>query len=182
MNRDLTRWTMGYPIQFNTGNLIKLSIKNLRLKNKKISPRQIGPFRITERIGAQAYRLALPAKYERLHNVFPIQLLEKYHPRDDGTIATMPMPDLEDPENEWEVEEIRATANLVDHRDGERRKHHLVKWTGWPAEYDSQEPVDYLANAPKIVQKFEYEHKKRKGSGDSEDKATYDKLDAQPTP
>jgi hypothetical protein len=48
------------PKQFNKGQLVKLSTKNLRLKHQKLAPRWIGPFRILERIGAQAYRLALP--------------------------------------------------------------------------------------------------------------------------
>jgi hypothetical protein len=73
-------------------NLITLC-ESAKLKNKKPAPRWIGPFRITEVIGNQAYRLALPAQYSRLHDVFPIQLLEKYHARDD---TLMPMPELED--------------------------------------------------------------------------------------
>jgi transposase InsO family protein len=60
------------PKLFKRGNLVKLSTRNLRLKDKKLQPRWIGPLRVLERIGAQAYRLALPEKYNRLHDVFPI--------------------------------------------------------------------------------------------------------------
>jgi transposase InsO family protein len=60
------------PKLFKRGALVKLSTRNLRLKNKKLQHRWIGPFRVLERIGSQAYRLALPEKYSRLHNVFPI--------------------------------------------------------------------------------------------------------------
>ena len=49
-----------------------------------------------ERIGGQAYRLALPDKYVRLHPVFPVQLLEDYRRRYDDDAELMTMPDLED--------------------------------------------------------------------------------------
>ena len=65
---------------------------------------------MTERIGGQAYRLALPEQYRRLHDVFPIQLIESYEARDGGDF--MPMPALEDPQEEWEVEEIKNSARL----------------------------------------------------------------------
>ena len=51
------------PMEFKRGQLVKLSTRNLKLKNKKLAPRWIGPFRITEVIGSQAYRLALPDQY-----------------------------------------------------------------------------------------------------------------------
>jgi hypothetical protein len=60
------------PRQFKQGDLVKLSTKNLRLKHKKLQPKWVGLFRILKRIGSQAYRLALPEKYNRLHDVFPI--------------------------------------------------------------------------------------------------------------
>ena len=83
------------PMQFKRGELVKLSTANLKLKdNSKLRPRWVGPFRVMERISGQTYRLALPDEYSRLHNVFPIQLLEKYRPRDDGNL--LPMPELDD--------------------------------------------------------------------------------------
>jgi hypothetical protein len=52
------------PKLFKRKDLVKLSTKHLRLKDKKLQPRWIGPFRVLERVGTQAYRLALPAKYD----------------------------------------------------------------------------------------------------------------------
>jgi hypothetical protein len=85
------------PKLFKRRDLVKLSTRNLRLKDKKLQPRWIGPLRILERIGSQAYRLALPAKYNRLHNVFPIQAIEEYKPREGGQ-PLLPMPELEEEE------------------------------------------------------------------------------------
>jgi hypothetical protein len=144
--------------QFQVGEFVKLSTKNLNLKYRKLSPRWIGPFRILERIGNQVYRLVLPDKYAQLHPVFPVQLLETYHHRQDD-VELMTMPDLEDSQDEWEVEEIR---------DKQRIKgviHYLVKWAGWLSEYNSYELAGHLINAPKLVADFERRHKrKRKGN------------------
>ena len=51
------------PKQFKVGDFIKLSTKNLKFKHRKLAPRWVGPFQVLERIGGQAYRVALPAKY-----------------------------------------------------------------------------------------------------------------------
>ena len=110
------------PKTFKRGAFVKLSTKNLKLKNKKLQPRFIGPFRIIEVIGSQAYRLALPEQYERLHDVFPIQLLEEYHARDEQ--ETLPLPELEDDLDKYEVEEIREKRTI------KRKLHYLIKWTG----------------------------------------------------
>src|SRR6266567_2619760 len=106
---------------FKRGNLVKLLTKNLRLKNKKLQPRWIGPLRVLQRIGTQAYRLALPEKYSRLHDVFPIQFIEEYRPRKDE--PPLPIPDLED-EDEWEIEEIKDKGVI------KGQVHYLVKWEG----------------------------------------------------
>ncbi|KAI5339250.1 hypothetical protein L3X38_018522 [Prunus dulcis] len=47
-------------------------------KRGKLSPRYIGPYEITERIGSVAYRLALPAELSRVHDVFHVSMLRKY--------------------------------------------------------------------------------------------------------
>ena len=54
-----------------------LSTKNLRLDvpKKKIAAKFIGPFRVLDAIGKQAYRLALPTLYY-IYNVFYMLLLE----------------------------------------------------------------------------------------------------------
>eukprot|EP00253_Pinus_taeda_P020588 PITA_20588 len=44
----------------------------------KLSPRFIGPFKVVERVGPVAYRLALPAHLHRIHNVFHVSVLRHY--------------------------------------------------------------------------------------------------------
>ena len=84
--------------QFKIRNLIKLFIKNLRLKYQKLSSCWIESFRVLECIDEQIYRLILFNKYVCLHSVFSIQLLEDYcHHHDDAELMTMS--DLKDLQN-----------------------------------------------------------------------------------
>ncbi|KAG8503507.1 hypothetical protein CXB51_001514 [Gossypium anomalum] len=70
-------------IEFQVGDKVFLKAspwkKILRFSRKgKLSPRFIGPYEITERIGPVAYRLALPVELERIHNVFHVSMLRRY--------------------------------------------------------------------------------------------------------
>ena len=47
----------------------------MKVLKKKIAAKYIGPFRITDAVGKQAYRLALPSSY-KIYNVFYVSLLE----------------------------------------------------------------------------------------------------------
>ena len=47
-------------------------------KKGKLSPRYIGPYQITERIGEVAYRLELPPELSRVHDVFHVSMLCHY--------------------------------------------------------------------------------------------------------
>ena len=147
------------PMQFKVGDFVKLSTKNLKIKNRKLAPRWIGPFRVLERIGNQAYRLALPNSYSRLHDVFPVQLLERYRRRKDDD-SLMTMPELEDPQDEWEVEEVLDKQKVKD------TIHYLVKWTGWPSEYNSYEPANHLENAPQAITAYENKLKRKRSKND----------------
>jgi hypothetical protein len=140
------------PRLFSRGNLVKLSTRNLRLKDKKLQPRWIGPFRILKRIGPQAYKLALPEKYARLHDVFPIQFIEEYKPREDQ--PPLPLPDLED-EEEFEIEEVKDKAII------QGQTHYLVKWEGWPTEYNQWISEENMEHATKAIQQYEKNQDKR---------------------
>jgi len=48
------------------------------LKSRKLTPRFIGPYQITRRIGLVAYEIALPPHLANLHNVFDVSQLRKY--------------------------------------------------------------------------------------------------------
>ena len=57
-------------------------------KKGKLSPRFIGLYEVLERIGPVAYRLALPPKLAKLHDVFHVSMLQKYR-SDESHILTI---------------------------------------------------------------------------------------------
>ena len=48
-------------------------------KKGKLSPRFISPYEVLERIGPVSYRLAFPPDLAKLHDVFHVSMLRKYH-------------------------------------------------------------------------------------------------------
>lgn len=143
-------------MQFKCGDLVALSTKNLRLKtaSRKLSPRFIGPFKVIQVVGTQAYRLRLPEQYDRLHDVFPVSLLEPWHQR-DGAGDQPIMPSLEDEDEEWEIEEIRDEEVFED------EAYFLVKWKGWPSEFNQWIAEPDMGNAQTAIRKFRAAQKKR---------------------
>lgn len=140
------------PMSFNVGQWVLLRSRNLRLKGSpKLWPRYIGPFRVLQRIGSRAYRLGLPEKYSRVHNVFNVESIEPWVARqgEDPASIRQECPDLEGEQEEWEIEDIR------DKREDAGVTYYLVKWANWPAEYSSWEPEDNLENARRAVAAFE---------------------------
>lgn len=146
------------PMTLKRGDLVLLSAKNIRLKDakRKLNPRFIGPFRILNAVGKQAYRLALPDKYSRLHNVFHVSLLEPWNRREDAPDEDMPMPDLEDDDDEFEVEEVR------DHRKTREGDEYLVKWKGWPSEYNQWVASEDMEGAQRAIRAFHRSKTSRK--------------------
>ena len=71
------------PLEFEVGDHVFLKVMPKRGvvmfgKRGKLSPRFIGPFKILERIGTVAYRLALPPNMSGVHEVFHVSMLRKY--------------------------------------------------------------------------------------------------------
>ena len=145
------------PKRYCRGDLVMLSAQNLSLKlpSRKLAPRFIGPFKVLDRIGTQAYRLALPEKYD-IHNVFHVSLLEPFTARPGEEMPEMTMPDLEADQEQWAVEEIRGDKI----KDG--TQFYFVKWEGWPAEYNQWVPEEDLS-ADRLLQA--YLKKKAKSAG-----------------
>ena len=71
------------PLEYEAGDHVFLKISRMKGVIRfgvrgKLSPRYIGPFEILERVGAVAYKLALPPALEGVHNVFHVSQLRSY--------------------------------------------------------------------------------------------------------
>jgi hypothetical protein len=60
-----------------------LSTKNIHFKISKLAPKFIGPFKIIKYIGKAMYKLKLLSIYNRLYNVFNVNLLKEYYIQKD---------------------------------------------------------------------------------------------------
>ena len=100
--------------QFAVGNKVLLSIANLALKiprngTRKLTPRWVGPFTATERVGSQGYRLEL-LDTMLVHDVFHVCYMKGY--KNDQRKAPPPVPELDDEgEQNWEVDAV------LDHKE-----------------------------------------------------------------
>ena len=67
-------------VGFNVGELVLLSNRNLKMRGipKKWKKRFVGPFKVEQRIGQQAYKLSLPGNW-KIRLVFHISLLKTWN-------------------------------------------------------------------------------------------------------
>ncbi|XP_068319657.1 uncharacterized protein [Pyrus communis] len=80
-------------------------------KRGKLSPRYVGPYQITERIGAVAYRLELPSELSMIHNVFHVSMLRKYVPNPSHIIQLEPL------EVNQDVSYVEEPVAILDQQD-----------------------------------------------------------------
>ena len=150
-NRDKTYADKrSQPLTFEVGQRVLLSTKNMQIKkdnlSRKLLSRYIGPFKILNRVGKQAYELELPPTM-KMHDVFHVSLLKRYH--EEGSHQPPPVTILLDGEQEHEVQEI------LDHRqEAKKSKSYLVRWTGYGPEHDTWEPETALQNCQNMVQAY----------------------------
>jgi hypothetical protein len=137
---------------FQKGDLVLLSTKHIQITrqpSKKLSSKFIGPFRVQDAVGTQAYRLILPPDY-RIHNVFHISLLERWKPRkgeeDPNTLSPNITPEGEEV---WEVEKIVAKRK----RKGQQQ--YLLRWKGYDESWDTWTPESDFENMEDLLKEYE---------------------------
>ncbi len=94
---------------YQIGDCVWLDSTNLSLPRpkKKLDDKCVGPFKITEKAGASAYKLKLPPHW-RIHPRFNEKLLTPYIPPafPNQELLPPPPPDLINDEEEFEIEEV----------------------------------------------------------------------------
>ena len=84
------------PIEYSVGDKVFLKVSPwkgvLRFgKRGKLSPRYIGPYEVTERVGPIAYRLALPPELSQIHDVFHVSMLRRYRSDPSHILQVQPL-------------------------------------------------------------------------------------------
>jgi transposase InsO family protein len=121
---------------FTVGDMVMLSTENLPVfkhSGKKVLPKYIGPFAVTEIINPVAVKLALPAEYSRIHPVFHVSLLKPVSPDVAGwhdTSAAI-VPELDPSAVPSKSVEAVIQHDSIGQR-GAKRVVFLVKWKGLP--------------------------------------------------
>jgi hypothetical protein len=142
-------------LTFQIGDKVLLSARHInnpvdrQRPTRKLTPRFLGPYTITDVISSTAYKLDLPASL-RIHPVFHISMLKEYKESEDFNRATPPPPIiLPDESEEYEVESI------LDKRTLKGKTQYLVKWLGYPLHDATWEPLSNLGNAKEKLKEFE---------------------------
>ena len=98
----------------------------------KLQCRFVGPFKIIEVIGQQAYRFALPEDW-KIHPVFHVSLLKNWRTanlQEDPPLPADAVPDVQEPYYEIEKtlrwRKVKINKNII--------KQYLALWRGYPVE------------------------------------------------
>ena len=139
------------------GNKVWLETTNLRLQYpcRKLSPKRLGPFEITQVLSPLMYRLKLPSTW-KIHDVFHAGLLSPFKQTDThGPSFSAPPPTLIGSEEEYEVEAI------ISHKGSPGRRKYLTTWKGYPASENTWEPEGNLRHAPQALGNYKRSHSLR---------------------
>ena len=117
----------------------------------KLQKRFVGPFRVIETIGEQAYMLALPEDW-RIHPVFHVSLLRDWKAADaqeDQPVSQEDASEVEEPY--WEIEKILRWRKVK--KNKKRIKEYVILWKGFPVEEASWIIPEQLIR-PELLQQF----------------------------
>ena len=153
--------------EFKVGDNVMLSTKNIKLQlpvPNKLLPRFVGPFTIDKVVGERAFRLTLPPTM-RIHNVFHVNLLRRFHPRDFGE-QPHPPPLVINGDDEYEVEALLGKRDKVISTHRTRHTHRrrtqvqfLVKWAGYGHEHNQWIPeVELTRFCQRLIDAYNRDH------------------------
>jgi hypothetical protein len=104
--------------------------------NRKLAFKFFGPYVITEKIGAVAYKLALPPG-AAIHPVFHVSLLKKAVPATEQVVEAIPDANVafQIPEQVLQYHTAPGSSSQTEV---------LIKWSGMPSSLATWEKLDYL--------------------------------------
>jgi hypothetical protein len=152
---------------FNVGDMVWLTAKDIKIHQKtpKLGLRQLGPYKVLERIGDLDYCLEL-SSYLNLNPVSHVSCLSLWH---NNGLHKPPPPEpvVVQGEEEYKVNSI------IDSRVYRHQLQYLICWKGYGEGKNTWEPVKNLAHAKKAIAKF---HKENSAAPRSISAALFDEL------
>ncbi|QRW23069.1 Retrotransposable element Tf2 protein [Rhizoctonia solani] len=149
MTKERMAGTKGVIPEYSVGKKVWLDGKNveLRTNSNKLDPKQLGPFKVTEKISSHAYCLKLPETL-KIHDVFYVGLLSKAHESPSQPFPNQPPPETIEGEEEYEVEQI------INSKRQQGKWFYLIKWKGYRPKDNSWEPKELLEHSQEEIQCF----------------------------
>ncbi|GJU09991.1 ty3-gypsy retrotransposon protein [Tanacetum coccineum] len=142
-------------VEFKTGDMVLVKLQPYRQvtlakrHSNKLAKRYYGPFKVLERVGKVAYRLALPDS-SKIHPVFHVSLLKPFSGTGHEQVANLP----EETQEGQPMEQPLAICNTrIILRKGIPAQQVLVQWSGrspeeatweWLSEFKSAYPSYHL--------------------------------------
>lgn len=147
-----------HPMRFKPGDMVMLNTRKLKVNrpSRKMSDKFVGPFRVSNAVGSQAYRIQIPPTYH-VHDVFHVSLLEPYRHREGQPLDNAAKPDvLPDGDEVWEVESIQKKKKVK----GDTL--YLVKWESYDTSWNQWVPEEDFENMQESIGEFEARTKRGK--------------------
>jgi hypothetical protein len=123
--------------------------------SKKLSEKNLGPFKIIAHPGMHSFTIRLPDSMHYVHPVFHVSQLEPATPNTIPNCIQPPPPPVEvDGEPEYEISKIHDSK--LDHRRRQCQLLYLIQWSGYEGmdEETSWLLATELGNASKLVLDF----------------------------
>ncbi|XP_059658459.1 uncharacterized protein LOC132304754 [Cornus florida] len=128
-------------------------------KKGKLAPRLIRPFKMVQKVGTQAYRLALPHTFAHVHDVFHVSMLRKYHSDSSHVVKWHDLHLQEDASYlEQPIQVLDWKANVLRNKTIPLVKvlwrHHEVEEATWELKSDMRDRFPHLFHESDIFLKI----------------------------
>ena len=134
--------------EFDVGDKVMLSSKNLNIEHlgisadgtKKFGPLWIGPYPVLAKTSVDTYQLQMPPGL-KLYPHFHTSLLKPYVADNDCDRLNKPNEGMVAAGGE---DGAYLIEDVVDHRIKEKVIQYLIKWVGYPSDYNTWEPLENI--------------------------------------
>ncbi|GJW41160.1 hypothetical protein Tco_0067005 [Tanacetum coccineum] len=112
-------------MEFQVGDKVMLKVLPWKgvlrfLKQGKLNPRYVGPFKVLKKVGVVAYKLELPQELSRVHNTFHVSNLKKCY-SDDPLVVPLEGLQVDD-----KLHFVEEPVEIMDHKVKQLRQSRVL--------------------------------------------------------